>query len=212
MTGFGHKALYPRLSAPWKKSANEETRILEREIIEGRRVIKKQDKKNAELSAELDKKAKEARLFKKLAADHSKKIDHLEKLRKKFEVEERVQEKELSDSAIKRYGKVSTNNFEMIKGLVGVLKDGVKIPVLSESGDSGFSLQQFFDALYTQKGEDAHTTLFGDDNTNNKIAKRILSQWDIIYEKREDYSSYKKKADAKGMSRVSQYLFLLPSL
>ena len=84
--------------------------------------------------------------------------------------------------------------------MVRVLKEGVKITVLEcESGDSGFSLQQFFDDLYTQKGDDAHTTLFDDDNTNNKIDKRILSKWEVTYDKREDYSSYKRKADAKGM-------------
>lgn len=199
MIDFGHKALFPRLSANYNKAANEETRILEREIIVGRRVIKKQDEEKAELRAELDKKEKEARLFKKLAVDHSKKIDQLEALRAKFQVEERAQEKELSDSDIARYGKISTNNFDMIRGLVGVLKDGVKITVLSESGDSGFSLQQFFDDLYAQKGGDAHMTLFGDDNTNNKIAKKVLSPWEITFEKREDYSSYKRKSDAKGM-------------
>ena len=94
---------------------------------------------------------------------------------------------------------VRSTTFDMIKGLVGLLKDGVKITVLSESGDSGFSLQQFFDDLYAQKGGDAHMTLFGDDNTNNKIAKKVLSPWEITFEKREDYSSYKRKSDAKGM-------------
>ena len=42
-------------------------------------------------------------------------------------------------------------------------------------------------------------TLFGDDNTNNKIAKKVLSPWEITFEKQEDYSSYKRKSDAKGM-------------
>ena len=182
LRGFSHKALHKTLTDKYKKAEREEMRLSQRKI---KKLTTKLEEKEIEL--------------KELARDHAKTNDNLEALRTKFQVEKKEQE-ELSEAYIAKCEMSSTKYFDTMKQLVRVLKDGVKITVLEcESGDSGFSLQQFFDDLYTQKGDDAHTTLFDDDNTNNKIDKRILSKWEVTYDKREDYSSYKRKADAKGM-------------
>ncbi|KAL7544849.1 hypothetical protein ACHAWF_008211, partial [Thalassiosira exigua] len=191
--GFGHRALYPRQSTGYKNAVYEETRLLEREIVMGRRELRKQEEENAKLQAELETKKKETRLFQKLARDHEKKVKELELMKDKLNVVKKDKE-ELSDVQVANYKQMIAGNFEMMRQLSGNLKD-IKITVVGTG--SGFSLQHFFDDLYEQKKGPAWTVLFGDDHDANKIGKLILSEWKIIYGKHEGYD-FKRKADAKA--------------
>ena len=193
---FAHKGLHPTLSHAYRKAEDEETRLLEREIIVGRREICRIEEENARLESKLEQKEKEARLFKKLARDHEKQIRDLKSIREKLHVEKKVQSK-LSDGQVAKYKKVTTYSFDSMKCLAGELKD-VTILVMSESGARGFSLQQFFDELYPKKTE-ARTALFGNESKNagNKITKLILAEWKITFDKEVAYEGESKSAAKK---------------
>lgn len=203
-------------SAENKKAQDEETRLLEREIIVGRREIRRQEEEKEKLRANLDKQNKQAAWFKKLARDHQEKIKSLETMREKLQVQKRDDVK-LSDSQIAMFEKMATHNFDMMRNILlkkpADLEKEVEISVLSESGGSGFSLQHFFDNLYDDEHnrKDPRTVLFGNENANNRIAKLIVSKWIIDYGKQEVYD-FKSKADARGKSCLNFFFLPLPPL
>ena len=177
---FPHKALHPKSSPGYQKADEEEKRLLERDVVLGERKIRKQKETEEKLKAELGKKNKEMEMLQKYARDQSKKVEHLEALRSKFQVERKDKDEQLSDSDIDMFKKISSDNFCMMKQptVVGVLKNGVEIKVNESGGDGSFSLQDFFDSLY-EKGGDAHLALFGDSPSTNRIARLVLSQWKV---------------------------------
>jgi len=182
---FAHKGLHPRNTQRYKKAEDEETRLLEREIKIGRMEIRKQEEEAEKLRAELKKREKDTTFFKNLAHDHQAKIEHLEAIRRKLDVQKREHEK-LSDSHIAKFETMVTHQFATMKQLNGGLKDGVILTVSSEAGGSGFSLQHFFDGLYAKKSGDARIVLFDDETGSKKVTTRILSEWKISYDKKEE--------------------------
>ena len=82
--------------------------------------------------------------------------------------------------------------------LVGIYKKRVPIEVTSKTSDEGgFYLQDFFNNLYEKKeeaGASAHAVLFGDKNT-----KLILSQWEIVYDKKIELLAPRDKEEERGM-------------
>lgn len=77
-------------------------------------------------------------------------------------------------------------------------KKRVPIEVTSKTSDEGgFYLQDFFNNLYEKKeeaGASAHAVLFGDKNT-----KLILSQWEIVYDKKIELLAPRDKEEERGM-------------
>ena len=88
-----------------------------------------------------------------------------------------------------------------MKQIKGVHKDGVNIVVTSKTNDdSGFYLQEFFDNLYKEKGKSVvYDVLFADENATNTVSKSVLSEWKIVYDKREElYTTWSKGKDARS--------------
>ena len=177
---FPHKALHPKSSPGYEKAAEEEKRLLERDVVMRNQEIRKREEAEERLKVELEKKNREADMLQKYAGDLSKKVERLEAMRSMFQVEKKDEDEQLSDTDIDRFKKLSSDNFCMMKlpGVVGVLKNGVEIKVNESGGSGSFSLQDFFDSLY-EKGGDANVALFGDNNSTPRIARLVLSQWKV---------------------------------
>ena len=176
-------------------AVNEEMRLMERAVVLGMRENRKVQEENEKLREENKK-------LSFLDEDRRNAIERYEELLKRFNVKKRdTTQDALSDHQLAKFKRITSNYFEMNKGLQGTLNDGVvKLELRSMAkGAVGFSLQTFFDERYEnyvsrkkyqKKVANASSVLFEDD-ADGKIAKAILSNWDIIYDKQGDYSDFK---------------------
>lgn len=189
---YDHKALHPCQSKEFQRAVNEEMRLMERAVVLGMRENRKVQEENEKLREENKK-------LSLLDEDRRNAIERYEELLKRFNVEKRdTTQDALTDHQLAKFKRITSNYFEMNKGLQGTLNDGVvKLELRSMAkGAVGFSLQTFFDESYVSEKKylktkvNASSVLFEDD-ANQKIAKAILSNWEIIYDKQGDYSDSK---------------------
>ncbi|KAL3783059.1 hypothetical protein ACHAW5_001852, partial [Stephanodiscus triporus] len=171
----------PRLSKDYRRADDEDSRLRLRDLEFANREIKRHEREKEKDRAEMEKKNKEIAFFRDQAKDHLERLQELEKIRDKFDVEKRGKKDELSDSQFAKYERMMVDYFDTMKQIYGTYKDGVTIEVTSNTDNgSGFCLQDFFDNLYKKKekaGASAHAVLFGD-----KKPKSILSSWEIAYD------------------------------
>jgi hypothetical protein len=173
-------------------AVNEEMRLMERAVVLGMRENRKVQEENEKLRKENEK-------LSLLDEDRRNAIERYEELLQRFNVEKRdTTQDALTDHQLAKFKRITSNYFEMNKALQGTLNDGVvKLELRSMTkGAVGFSLQTFFDESYVSEKKylktkvNASSVLFEDD-ANQKIAKAILSNWEIIYDKQGDYSDFK---------------------
>ncbi|KAL7537829.1 hypothetical protein ACHAXR_008113, partial [Thalassiosira sp. AJA248-18] len=181
-------------------AACEESRQFQRAIELGNKEISKLEEENKRVKGELKKKTEEKKFFMEISRDQQKRIECLESARKELKVQKKEEQEELSDDQIASFENLPSYHFSTMKQLIGGLKD-VPIAVSSETGKSGFSLQYFFDSLYSKKGGDSRAVLFGGEKDgSNRITKLIFSEWKIVYDKQEVYA-YKLKKDAQAQKK-----------
>jgi len=194
--GFAHKALHPPLSTNHQRAVNEELRRIEREVVVGKRQLRKVEEEQEKLQVELKKKEKELSL---LDEDRRETMKRLDELRERFQVERR-DKLALSDHQLTKFEAMTSNYFALKKLQVGTLEDDVvKFEVKHEVGDSvGFSLQNFFDENFVN----AHSVLFEDETDDQSIARAVLATWDIIYDAKGDYEQ------SEGRSSLCQIHYI----
>ena len=176
-------------------AVNEEMRLMEWAVVLGMRENRKVQEENEKLRKENEK-------LSLLDEDRRNAIERYEELLKRFNVEKRdTTQDALTDHQLAKFKRITSNYFEMNKGLQGTLNDAVVEFELRSmaKGAVGFSLQTFFDERYEnyvsrkkyQKKEVNSSSVLFEDEGDGKIAKAILSYWEIIYDKQADYSDSK---------------------
>jgi hypothetical protein len=200
--GFAHKALHPVGSDNHKRAVNEEIRRIEREVVVGKRQLRKVEEEQEKLRVELEKKEKELSL---LDEDRRETMKRTDALRERFQVQRRDKpEGALSDHQLAKFEMMTSKYFELKKLQVGTLEDDVvKFEVKHEVGDTaGFSLQNFFDENF----DNAHSVLFKDETDNQSIARAVLATWDIIYDAKGDYEQ------SEGRSSLYQIHYITSTI
>ena len=204
--GFAHKALFPCQSKEHQRAVNEELRIIEHKVVLGTRELRKVEEEKEKLKAEHEKLRAELKMKEKVLSlldkDRRKAVEKLDELRERFQVEKR-ERVPLTDHQLAKFKKVTSNYFERTKRLMGMPKKAVDFEINSIRGDTvGFKLQTFFDDNYPVKKSHASAVLFEDDETNSfKIAKAILSNWNIIYDNKGD-NSFQSKGKRHTQART----------
>jgi len=108
---FPHKALFPRLSKEYRRADDEDSRLRLRDLEFANREIKRHEEEKEKDRAEMEKKNQEIEEFRLQAKDHLERLQELEKIRDKFDVEKRRKKDELSDSQLAKYERMMIDYF-----------------------------------------------------------------------------------------------------